>query len=120
MAFESARDVAKAGGCELQEARALGNLANAYSNLNENIQASDLYRLSIFLFKKLGESKKEAIILKNAANVEKELTNWDEAIRLHRRQLLCEELGGDSGTMRQESIDFIKICKLHMKMKNKK
>ena len=47
LAFESARDVAKAGGCELQEARALGNLANAYSNLNENIQASDLYRLSI-------------------------------------------------------------------------
>ena len=113
LAFESARDVAKAGGCELQEARALGNLANAYSNLNENIQASDLYRLSIFLFKKLGESKKEAIILKNAANVEKELTNWDEAIRLHRRRIaICEELGSDSGTMRQESIDFIKMCQI--------
>ena len=111
LSFESARDVAKAGGCELQEARALGNLANAYSSLDENIQASDLYRLSIFLFKKLGESAKEAIILKNAANVEKELKNWDEAIRLLRRRIaICEDLGQEDN--RQDSIRLIKVCQL--------
>ena len=33
-------------------------------------------------------------MLKNAANVEKELKNWDEAIRLLRRRIaICEELG---------------------------
>ncbi len=121
ISFESARDVAKAGGCDLQEARALGNLANAYSNLNENIQASDLYRLSIFLFKKLGEIRKEAIILKNAANVERELQNWDEAIRLHRRRIaISEELADDTGDMRQESIEFIKVCQLEYKKETEK
>ena len=111
LSFESARDVAKAGGCDLQEARALGNLANAYSSLDENIQASDLYRMSIFLFKKLGESAKEAIILKNAANVEKELKNWDEAIRLLRRRIaICEELGQEDN--RQDSIRLIKVCQV--------
>jgi tetratricopeptide (TPR) repeat protein len=122
ISFESARDVAKAGGCDLQEARALGNLANAYSNLNENIQASDLYRLSIFLFKKLGENKKEAIILKNAANVERELKNWDEAIRLHRRRItICEKLVDDTtGDMRQESVEFIKVCQLEYQKETEK
>ena len=51
LSFESARDIAKRAKLELEEARALGNLANAHSNLKENIAASDLYRMSLFLFR---------------------------------------------------------------------
>ena len=63
LSFESARDIAKRANLQLEEARALGNLANAHSNLKENIAASDLYRMSLFLFRKIGETRKEIIIL---------------------------------------------------------
>jgi|EP00945_MAST-04E_sp_MAST-4E-sp1_P008441 tetratricopeptide (TPR) repeat protein len=109
LSFESARDIAKRAKLELEEARALGNLANAHSNLKENIAASDLYRMSLFLFRKIGETKKEIIILKNAANVECLLKHWDEAIKLHRRRMeLCSETKQEEG--RLESVEEIKKC----------
>ena len=109
LSFESARDIAKRANLQLEEARALGNLANAHSNLKENIAASDLYRMSLFLFRKIGETRKEIIILKNAANVECQLKHWDEAIKLHRRRMdLCAETNQEQA--RLESVEEIKKC----------
>ena len=108
ISFESAREIAKSAGLEMEEARALGNLANAHSNLNENISASDLYRMSLFLFRKLGASAKEIIILKNAANVECSLKHWDDAIKLHKRRAeLCLE--SQQENERSESIAAISM-----------
>jgi len=67
---------------QLLLARVLGNLANTSKELLEYDNAVTLYEEALQVFARVGDKKREGIILFNAAFTYKTMRNWQDVIRL--------------------------------------
>ena len=64
------------------QARALNNLANAFSDLGEWLQASEAYHKSLAINQRIGNIQEQGFIANNLATIHLDRGEWDDAARL--------------------------------------
>jgi CHAT domain-containing protein len=100
-------------GDRVWESRILGNLGNAYSDLEQYEQAIDLYRQGLQITQEMKDRPGESATLLNLGNVYYDLKQYEQAINFYEQQIVIaleiQDRPGKALSLHNQGLSLIRI-----------
>jgi predicted ATPase len=97
------------------QARALNNLANAYSDLGAWQQASEAYHKSLDVNQQIGNIQEQGFIANNLATIHLDRGEWDEAARLFKES---NEIWKQLGAALPDAVTMSNLAQVYIYQRN--